>query len=76
MKVNKVHFNEYFSSESNNGKAVFSASVNGRIVGTFQFLSGMIVFTSLDDSVRGNAVTVQYDDCRQLVDDLKAMKID
>lgn len=76
MKVNKVHFNEDFASETNNGKAVFSANVNGRIVGTFQFLSGMIVFTSLDDSVHGNAVTVEYDDCRQLVDDLKAMKID
>ena len=74
MTLNTIHFNEDFSSESNNGKAVFSASVNGRIVGTFQFLSGMIVFTSLDDD--GNAVTVQYDDCRQLVDDLKAMKVD
>ena len=76
MKVNKIQFNEELASESNNGKAVFSASVNGHMVGTFQFLSGMIVFTSLDDSVRGNAVTVQYDDCRQLVDDLKAMKVD
>jgi len=74
MKVNKIQFNEELASESNNGKAVFSASVNGHMVGTFQFLSGMIVFTSLDDD--GNAVTVQYDDCRQLVDDLKAMKVD
>lgn len=74
MKVNKIQFNEDFASESNNGKAVFSASVNGRMVGTFQFLSGMIVFTSLDDD--GNATTVEYDDCRQLVDDLKAMKVD
>lgn len=72
---NKIQFNEEFASESNNGKAVFSASVNGRMVGTFQFLSGMIVFTSLDDSVRGNSVTIKYDDTRQLVDDLRAMKL-
>lgn len=71
MKVNKIRFNEEFSSETNTGKAVFSASVNGRTVGTFQFLSGMIVFTSLDDD--GNATTVEYDDTRQLVDDLEAM---
>ena len=74
MTLNTIHFNEDFSSETQNGLAVFSASVNGHVVGTFQFIGAMIVFTSLDDD--GNAVTVRYDDSRQLVDYLKAMKID